>query len=270
MIPKKIHFIYGLSEDYGKMPFSFFHWAAIKSAKKMNPDYEIYYWYKNLPNSRYMDSLINDGIIFKEIEVVPTHIFGNELCCVAHKADILRLEILNQIGGIYLDIDTITVKSFDELLDNKCVMARESIEGIVDGLCNAVILAQPQTKFINVWYDSYRTFRSRGQNPNLPNDYYVEHSVWKPLEIAKTIPDEITILPMQSFFYPDWRDESLHKLFNERLIFKDAYVHHLWESKCYNILNAFNEYNYKDKNCSYSDMLTKILESEIEQLKNFY
>jgi hypothetical protein len=268
MIPKKIHFIYGLSDDYGKMPFSFFHWAAIKSAKKMNPDYEIYYWYKNLPDSKYMKCLLNDGIIFKEIEKVPTHIFGNELCCVAHKADILRLEILNEFGGIYLDIDTITVKSFDDLLNNKCLMAREQIEGIVDGLCNAVILTEPNSNFIKTWYNSYTTFRSRGQNPNLPDDYYVEHSVWKPLEIAKNIPHEISIMPMDTFFYPDWRDESLNKLFKENHQFDNAFVHHLWESKCYGILSKINEYNYKEKNCSYNNMLIRILEKDIEQLKD--
>ena len=47
----------------------------------------------------------------------PTEIFNNKLNRYAHKADIIRLEKLLEYGGIYLDIDVLTNKSFDDLLN---------------------------------------------------------------------------------------------------------------------------------------------------------
>lgn len=264
MIPKKIHFIYGLSEDNGDKPFVFFHWAAIMSAKKLNPDYEIYYWYKTLPESKYFEPL-KDQVILKQIDKVPTHIFGNELCCIPHQADILRMEILMEHGGIYLDIDTITVKPFDDLLNNKCVMGNEYIPGIIDGLCNCVVMAEPNSNFIKTWYNTYTSFRSKGQNPNLLDDYYVEHSVLMPRKLAKDMPNDITVMPMETFLYPDWRPESLVKLFNEVHTFDKAYVHHLWESKCYDSLIAINENTCHNIQSTYTNLVTKLLKEDYIQ-----
>lgn len=59
---------------------------------------------------------------------VPTHIGSKELKKTAHKADALRMIKLKEIGGVYLDIDTICVKSYVHLLQNKFVIANEVTE----------------------------------------------------------------------------------------------------------------------------------------------
>ena len=39
-----------------------------------------------------------------------TRIYGNEIEHFAHKADVIRLEVLRDYGGIYLDTDVLVIK----------------------------------------------------------------------------------------------------------------------------------------------------------------
>ena len=99
-------------------------------------------------------------MVFVEL---PTEVFGNPLSHFAHKADVLRLRILLETGGIYLDLDTICQRPFTPLLDGQVVMGREEVlktDGSreVSGLCNATIIAPPRSRFLELWYDAYRAF----------------------------------------------------------------------------------------------------------------
>ncbi len=80
----------------------------------------------------------------------PREIFGNPLSHIAHMADVLRLHTLLEHGGIYLDIDVLSLRPFTPLLDEDTVLGEES--GV--GLCNAVILAKPGAPFLQEWLAS--------------------------------------------------------------------------------------------------------------------
>jgi len=117
---------------------------------------------------------------------LPDKIFGNQLNHYAHKCDVIRLEKIIERGGIYLDIDTICIKSFSDLLDtNHFVIGAQGSYNDLDkvyGLCNAVMLSVPQSKFALKWYNSYKTFRSTGRDEN-----WDEHSVLMPLRLYENI-----------------------------------------------------------------------------------
>lgn len=259
MINKIIHFIYGLEDNFGGKEFGFAHWAAIKSAAKLNPGYKIYYWYSFLPKNYYFED-IKSIVELKNINA-PTEIFGNQLLHVAHKADIVRLNVLIEFGGIYLDIDTITRKSFNNLLNYKCVMGFENINGQQHGICNAIMLSEVNSEFMRSWLLEYKNFRSKGRD-----EYWSEHSVRVPLKLAETIPDSITILDEKAFFYPGWTDEGLSEMFHETKSFPEAYAHHLWESHSWGALRSFNEFNFDKLKCSYSVILQELLNDEINSL----
>ena len=55
---------------------------------------------------------------------------------VEHQSDVARLQILLEIGGIYIDDDILFLKSFDELRNHQTVLAEENY----DALGNGVIL----------------------------------------------------------------------------------------------------------------------------------
>ena len=92
MIPRKLHFIFGLSEDFGGKPFSFFHWAAIKSAQVNNPDFETHFWFSHQPSNYFFDDL-EESMVLHPI-LAPKEIFGRPIPHFAHQTDLLRLQVL--------------------------------------------------------------------------------------------------------------------------------------------------------------------------------
>src|SRR6201999_2375448 len=108
----------------------------------------------------------------------------------AHRADVVRLEQLLKSGGIYLDPDVFVHRSFDKLLVHSAILGEQQSSGRVNGLGNAVILAEPQAAFLKRWHSEYKTFRSKGGD-----EYWDEHSVQVPGRLAKQFPREVTILP---------------------------------------------------------------------------
>ena len=69
----------------------------------------------------------------------------------AHRADVLRLQLLIEHGGVYLDLDFLVLKPLSPLLHGPkdFVIGREGAtsDGGFHGLCNAVLLAKPNASF---------------------------------------------------------------------------------------------------------------------------
>lgn len=260
MIPKIVHFVYGLKEDFGNKPFCFPHWVAIKSFMRKNPDYKVFYWYRYLPDNKYFFDL-QDDLTLMAVNP-PTNIFGNPIFHVAHQADVVRLNALLKYGGFYLDIDTITCRSFNPLRYNSFIMAEELINGEVVGLCNAIMGGEPNAPFLKKWLESYQSFRSQGHDK-----FWNEHSVIIPKKLANENPTEITTLPSEAFFQPDYSKEGLKLMFNEKSDFPNAFAHHLWETLSWPILEQINEYNFNEIDITYTQIIKKILSNDIHKLK---
>ena len=210
IIPKLVHFIFGLSPDFGKRRFSYIHYLAIITAWKQLLPELIYFHYEFEPSGQWWEKAKQFVTLYKV--KAPDTIFGNPLVSYQHKADVLRLEILKNMGGIYLDIDVITLNSFDDLLVHKTVMG---IEPSV-GLCNAVILAEKNSDFINEWYYQYKNFTDKIWN---------YHSIQVPLIVAKKMRGEIHIEKYSSFFYPFYKDAAKYHLWGTRFNIKNATIY---------------------------------------------
>lgn len=221
MIPKRIHFIFGLREDFGGKPWSLIHYLAVASAKEINPDYEVMMHAKYEPKGNFWWDAIKPMVTMVPVEEVPMSIFGKPIKNHAHSADVLRLQAMQKYGGIYLDSDTICVKPFDPLLSHNFVMGVEKFEGHVNGLCNAVIMSAPNAPFLDHWYNAYHEF-----NP----DGWIEISVQKPMALANQFPDLIHIEPNESFFKFDWSQRHVAMLHSEVSDVSDCYSIHLWET----------------------------------------
>ncbi len=260
MIPKILHFVYGLAEDFGGKPFTFFHWAAIRSAMAVHPGWRVMFWYAHLPDTPYFEDLADEMELMR-IDA-PEEIFGRPLLHVAHKADVVRLQVLIEHGGVYMDVDTLTVRPFDDLLDNKFVMGIETADGKPVGLCNAIMMAEPRSMFALGWLKSYEAFRSKGRD-----EYWSEHSVKVPALLAERYPGEITILPNSAFFDPDWTRDGLKKMFYAVNAFPEARAHHLWEALAWNVLTHFNELNVDHVDNSYTVALRRLIGPDLERMR---
>jgi hypothetical protein len=222
MIPKTIYFTFGFSPDFGGKPFNLVHGLAIKSAKVVNDcDVVLYYQYEPEDNVWWEEA--SDYCIHEKCQA-PTEVFGHPLPNVSYRSDIFRLNLLNERGGVYFDIDTISIKPIDPLLSSSFVMGQEWAKGRQIGLCNAVMLAEKNSQFGRIWMEEY--------DKNYNGDWGVM-SVVRPWELSKTKCSDISILPPTAFFKYSWSEEDLIKVHEGVSDISDAYLLHLWEQACY-------------------------------------
>jgi mannosyltransferase OCH1-like enzyme len=97
-IPKIVHFIFGLKGE--SPPFMIEHYLAIKSAHASIQPEVIYFWYHWEPVSELWFA-VKHLVVLKRIELITT-VYGNKIEHFAHMADVVRLMILHEFGGIYL------------------------------------------------------------------------------------------------------------------------------------------------------------------------
>ena len=127
MIPKKIHYIWLGGNSKSKLTE-----VCINSWKRNLEDFEIIEWNENNID---IESLCSQNMFLKRCY---------ELKLWAFVSDYLRLWILKEEGGIYLDTDVEVLKSFDDLLNNKVFMGYE----LEDYISTAVIGAEKNNSLI--------------------------------------------------------------------------------------------------------------------------
>jgi hypothetical protein len=222
MIPNVFHFIYFFPESGKKeFEFSLAHYLCIKSALDVNKPEKIFFYLNYEPYGVYWEK-IKPFLNLEKIKP-PESIFGNKLYHPAHKSDVMRINILYESGGIYMDLDTICKKSFSPLLQHDFIMGKQGRWRNM-GLCNGVIFAKKNAEFLDIWYKEYKTFRSEGHDK-----YWAEHSIERPFLLSKKYPDLIHVEPYNSFHYPLYYSFSLYKLFKRCIDYPNAFCHHLWE-----------------------------------------
>lgn len=195
-IPSIVHFSFGMAD--GDVSFGLIQYLSLISALHVLGPQRVLVHYDQRPSGIYWD-MLKDHVQLEKARKV-TSIFGNPVSHYAHKADIIRLEALLKYGGVYLDMDVFVLRPFDAILMHDFVMGQE--QGI--GLCNAVILANKDSPFLKRWYDSYRGFDQSDWN---------RHSVRLPAEMARSYPNEITVLDDHKFFWPMWTEQGRHSIY---------------------------------------------------------
>lgn len=251
-IPNIFHFVFGFQEDFGGKPFSLVHYLAIKSALHVNRPEKINFYYKHRPNETWFEALL-PYLDCVQVEP-PTHIFDRQLCHYAHRADVFRLHVLLEQGGIYMDLDTICRRPFTPLLHHACVIGVQGTAEGPFGLCNGVLLAKPKSEFLQLWYEDYKNFRSTGRD-----QYWDEHSVKVPLSLSRSFPDCVHVEPYTSFHDPFPR-KQLDRLFVEQHTFPKAYCHHLWETVTWDTyLHGLTEQGIRSGQDTYSVLAKQFL-----------
>ena len=108
---------------------------------------KIYLYYHKLPADNHIYFKYIKKLVILEWVELPREIFGRKIKKFQHMADIIRLRKLIQKGGIYLDLDVVSVRPFKQLYKYKCVMGIQAPNTKYKGLCNAVILSEPNSVF---------------------------------------------------------------------------------------------------------------------------
>jgi Glycosyltransferase sugar-binding region containing DXD motif len=272
MIPNIFHFIFITEEGVGAKRLSLSHYLAVKSAVVVNKPETAYFHFNTEPVGEWWQEI--KKLITPHQITAPDNFAGRQLYHVAHKSDVIRLQTLNQYGGIYLDLDTISVKPLTSLLSHRFVLGKElklpytpknarqrfkfylrkksglagKLSEAVSGICSAVILAEKESAFGTLWLDSYKTFRSTGRDK-----YWNEHSGIVSYQLALQHPELVTLLGPTTFHYPLYNAEGLKKMFEEVNAFPEAYLHHLWESFSWDqYLEKLTVEDIRNKNTTYN------------------
>lgn len=225
MIPKTLHYVFGMAPDAGGKPWSLVHYACLKSAVERIRPTDVHFYCEYEPKGPWWE--LTRKLVDLEKIRAPREIFGNQVIHPAHRADVVRLEKLISRGGIYLDADVFVHRSFNDLLCNATVVGKQVVDGAELGICNAVILSEPQAPFLKRWFSEYRSFRSVGRD-----GFWDEHSVQVPLRLFREFPYEVTALPQSAFFWPTFRPEDIKLIFASpvEIDLNKAFATHLWES----------------------------------------
>jgi hypothetical protein len=267
-IPNNIHVVYGLSPDFGWSratgypddadPFNLFRYLTIKSAYEVNKPDNIFFYYQYEPYGDLWDA-VQEYITPVRIEA-PTEIFGNPIKKYALKTDVIRLQILIEEGGIYLDSDVLCVKPLTPFLnlpgsEGGCVIGRE---GMFDHkLTNAILLAEKDSEFCKIWLSGFQDF----------DGVWGKHGVMLPYHLSKQYPELVTVADHKKFTWPLYHTAAMKWFYrgegwtpnadqgnmicdiggpllsNDSL--EDSYCIHLWAN--HNIIREF----YKDWPDSY-------------------
>lgn len=250
MIPNTLHYVH-LSQ--GGRTWKLHHYLSTKSAHARSGVDKICMWVDKEPEGEWWDRT-KELVELNYVEP-PTEIFGKPITEQAHKSDVLRLQILIEYGGIYVDTDTIFVKPFTTLLNNKFVLGEQNVNG-AEGLCPAVILSEKNSMFGQMWLAGFEQSFGGGA-PGSPT--WCTHSVQYPRWLATQIPDEVTLLNHEAFFWPLYHQTHMEVLFEQEHTFPNAYSHHLWESSGKKYLDNLTIDYIKNNNTTFTNLIKELL-----------
>jgi len=218
MIPNIVHFDHGLSVE--DRPFSMLHYLAVRSASEVHKPTNLYMWCNKEPKTFWWEQA-KPYMTVRKVSDYPD-IFETRLNKVKSKTHIVRLCVLNSIGGAYLETDVVSIRSFLDLRKRQVVMGQQGS----DDLGDAVILAQPNTSFIADWLAAQKlsNLKTVGRARNsVKNDLDFNYSI-----SAQKL-KEIHTLPTSAFYSPtcDLMHDFVFKTDNNYT--QDAYCVHMCE-----------------------------------------
>ena len=244
-VPYIIHFVFGLIEQVEAI--SFVHYLAVWSAYITNPEVKTIYIHHHYPiYGEWWDKLLTTipCLTLRKIDV-PTHIGAKEIKKTAHRADKARMDILWEMGGIYMDMDTISNKSMKPFLKNDTTLCQQYSVGYthkrelvkyIGGICNAIMITKPKSIFFERWLASYE----RAFDP----DRWEEASIWLPMRLAKEHAQEVVILRPEVFNVPGyWETKNIF----ESVCFEvpvSLIALHLCESKSIGYISQINGWGW--------------------------
>ncbi|KAK5995949.1 hypothetical protein PT974_04368 [Cladobotryum mycophilum] len=164
-IPNIVHFVLlqGAEDGDGAGEFDFLSYLAVRSALvSLKPEAVYLHVLTSKPRaSDAQDSLLDNPWIQRLKDNITIIHHSNEGIekrrNPAYAADMLRLEILHEQGGIYLDLDVISLRPFTNILNSP--PPKDVVVGFVGGnrlgLGSGVVAARRNSPLIHRWLSTY-------------------------------------------------------------------------------------------------------------------
>ena len=229
-VPKVFHFVFGLRPQ--TEPFHLMHYLCLASCIEVNRPDAVVFHCQNEPWGEYWER-IRPSLTMARLEpdaFIASYRYrdpGMDRLRYAHLADVARLQIIAEHGGIYADMDTLFVSPLPgAFFEHPFVMGREHIRAIASAkeaggsLCNAWMMGEPGPRFAREWLS--RTYESFDGSWNA-------HSCVLPYRLSQEHPDWIHVEPERSFFEFDFTLDGLRDIFKRNVrSLAGIYSMHLW------------------------------------------
>ncbi|XP_076819442.1 uncharacterized protein LOC143465150 [Clavelina lepadiformis] len=157
VVPNIIHFIW--FGNYLEIS-QFYQFLSLRSVASLQQPDAIYIHHNTANNGSGSNVILNR--IVKEIPCIhfvhheePVSIFNNKISTHLLRSDVARLQILLKHGGVYLDLDVITLKQFDPLRVYSTTFGRS----VSNKISNGIILSEKKAPFIEAWYNEYKNYK---------------------------------------------------------------------------------------------------------------
>ena len=213
MIPRKIHYCW-----FGPRPKSALNHRCLESWRRIMPEFEIKEW--NETNA----SLDSD---YCRASLAQGH--------WSRLSNFVRLHVLYEEGGIYLDTDVEVLKSFSPLLNRRCFMGFQQEEETIDWVNSAIAGAAPGHELIRECLDlTQELFAVTGEfyrSPTVVTKVFKNRGLqtYGPQEL-----DDVTLYPTEYFYPFPWFSK-----FTPDCIRENTYCIHHWEG-------SWRKKTYKD------------------------
>ena len=227
MIPKKVHYCW-----FGKQPMSKTIEKCIDSWKIHLPDFELILWDES--NSDLNHPFVKQALKDKQWAFV---------------SDYVRLKVLSEQGGVYLDTDMLMLKNLSDLLNQNCFVGLESENFISCGVI-AAVKSHPYILNCLDYYNKIDLSTSIDYKqiiiPKIFTNVFKE--VYKIDDLTPKQYDDILILDVNYFYaYPNpdpnnkRNDSDYLKFISEK-----SYAVHLWARswKGYNEFQLIQQRRY--------------------------
>jgi len=260
------HFIFGLDPVFANKPFEFFHYLCLKSCYITQDKPQIWMHIIHEPQNNIWWEKSKEFFKIIRYEKLPDLCYtcnGLDVYRPEHRSDIFRLLLLQEYGGVYADIDTFFYKPFFPHFDNKTmVMGLESIYHVgwdhleVTGICNALIIAEKSTKFIDIWLNEYKI--------GYDNYDWNAFSVRKPYSLSQQYKDLIHVEPVYTFHKYNWceliYDEVTYEngFYLNYLADNGIFSKHICESKIFNRMSSLTNEKLKTSTSLFARMCRNI------------
>lgn len=236
MIPKKVHYIW-----LGKKPKDKLTEICLLTWKDKMPEYEFIEWNEtNLD----LDKISQESEYFAECRKRNLYAF---------MADYLRIKILYEQGGIYIDTDVQAIKSLDPLLDRNLILGYEecTIDVVNKQIGTGLIASEKGNWFIEKIHYFYN-------NDIMNSDMFIIPVIMTDIynKLSEEEKRKIEILSKE-YFSP--YDSGGGKRFSTELITDNTYAIH-WFSYSWG--------NYKNRKWALVKHIKNPIKRRIQMIKN--
>jgi hypothetical protein len=219
---------------------------------KYMPEYEIRIYNTREPPAEnvYWQDIRNHPRVRIHKMDAPQFYDGFELKHFQYKADVTRLELLYEHGGVYLDIDMLIVRPFHEVFTSGHSFyiseERQGANGPGSGaLINAFLASKPKNEFIKLWLNEFKSGLRLG--------IWAHHIRDSNKQLLESRPHyknkhRIRVLDWKLFMPLHWQDTEAF-IRSETIPYDfpvESYGTHLWETILGDVMRK-NEFLQKQK-----------------------